>query len=239
MYFACRTNFASGDSTPGIRVRNKDDVSPLCKLEEVAYTRLTKAKLVQSKKENVVSCRTGGRDIVLVKATVAKKKASEVKPDTSRKKVSEIDAHRVISSGGLKEAIHQQGFEIKHANKARKKSVLASANIKQPKLSAKESLAMKVNLNMTGNQQKKFRKSLRSIGVALDSEREEKSLREEVMCANISIDYVRDYTADTELYVPVGIVGKGDMNGYISNVINMLDEEKMLTWHGQIPDDEI
>ena len=87
--------------------------------------------------------------------------------------------------------------------------------MKQPKLSAVQALALKVELGLTGNKHKKCRKVLRSLNVDLPTEKAEKDLRDELLQGNISIQYVKDHTAKGYKEIPVGFVSSEDLTGYV------------------------
>ena len=95
-------------------------------------------------------------------------------------------------------------------------------------------------MGLNWNKYRKQQRYIRSIAVQMDSDRAGRHFQEDALCGQITVEDVPLHHGDSRESIPTPVVYVKVLPNFVSNLLNLCEEENLLTWHHTaIPDDEI
>ena len=145
-----------------------------------------------------------------------------------------------VSGNSADDSIKQQSSELKGSSKTMKEKLLQAAGMERPAISNKQSSAWRTKLGLSWNKYPKHRKFLKSIRVIVPSEHRERVFQDSVVCGGVETVNKSMESQDKAERVPAGYVGREDLTGFVSALLDQYEEVKQLSGHdGAIPQNEI
>ncbi|GFR85064.1 amine oxidase [Elysia marginata] len=214
-----------------------DIATPLTETEERQHTNFITRKLAQSK-TNIITCKTGGQPISVMKITSNRKSTAKASASTKRKRSQEIETAREMVAGTSKQALHtQQTDELNRLSKPVRREVFKDTGLEcTVHIDEQKSLAMKVNVGLTYSQQRGMRHVLKGCGVTIANERAERKAASELIGNDVTVTEML-FTTDEDV-VEKPMVRLTNISEKLTKLLE--SQRESLTWHdGAIPENEV
>ena len=241
-----KTDMGTSPHAKHLDVRQpKEIVAPLTKDEQACQTALNRESLKASK-DSSIYCKTGGQPLIFVHVPRPRKSTTEASERTIRRRTAKLCHTRSQVSGGTEaDKQAQMAHELKRQARRKKLSqILEKAGHTQSVAVTKIlGLALKTHLGLSWSKYRDLKRIMRSIGVKHESEQKERLLRAEAVIGQIkveehSVNFRNPTTGDDECRTePVGYID--DLTDFVPKLIDQYKKANQLTWHKNIPDDEI
>ncbi|XP_070178247.1 uncharacterized protein [Littorina saxatilis] len=224
------------------KLRPAHDLSyPLSREEEEYHTQLTRMKLNGAGDNTTLRCKTKGQPLVFKKIIVPRKCSSTAASPLRKKRSKQIEKYRLDVSGKTTEdSLIQHSSELRKSSKAVREKLLRASGFKRPVMSAKDGSVLRTMLGLSWNKYRRQKRYLRTKGVQMASEKQERVFQNETQCGDIHIKRKRLFTEDrARASIPVGYIGSDDLPEFVTNLLDQYEQEGLLTQNEQIPEDEI
>ncbi|GFO15139.1 nrag8 protein [Plakobranchus ocellatus] len=212
--------------------------TPLTDLEERQHTNLIKRKLAHSNK-NIISCKTGGQPLSLIKITNKRKSSKDATSSTKRKRSQQIKTVREAVAGTSKQTIQTQHVhELQRLQNPVRRKIFKEAGLESTvHIDKHKSLAMKVSVGLTYSQQREIRRVLKESGVTMAHEGAERKVMNELVGDDVTVTEMLFSSADDDL-VEKPMVRFTNIGEKLTKLLE--SQRENLTWHdGAIPENEV
>ena len=221
-------------------IKNPSSKTPTKKEKQAAA--ILMKRIEARSKQGFIELPTGGKTITYVRVVKHQKPSCLASSPTKKKRSQKLNEIRKRVGGDSIEDVQAQ-FEsdFKRQPLSVKSHVLAKSKIKVV-VDSKLALAMKENMGLTWDQEKKRRRFWKTIGVYIPSEHKERKIYREIVKGQFRIDGI-----ETQYESMAGPSKQVKSVAFVRNlksfVFQLLDQHQangMLSWHdGGIPEDQI
>ena len=215
-----------------------DIQTPLTDVEEKQNTNFMKRKFAQSK-SNIVTCKTGGQPISVMKVTNHRKSSAEISASTKRKRCQDIEKARETMAGPSKQAtLEQQSHELNRLPNPVRREVFKTAGLEGTvHIDENHALALKVAVGLTCSQQRELKRVFKENGVTFAHEGAERKVAKDLIGNDVKVTEMLFSSTDDDL-VEKPMVMLTDISEKITELLE--SQKDKLTWHdGAIPENEV
>ena len=211
-----------------------DIQTPLTDMEEKQNTNFMKRKFAQSK-SNIVTCKTRGQPIAVMKVTNHRKSFADISASTQRKRCQDIEKARETMAGPSKEATQeQQSHELNRLPNPVRREVFKAAGLVS--IDENHALALKVAVGLTHLQQREMKRVFKENEVTFAHEGAEQKVAKDLIGNDVKVTEMLFSSTDNDL-VEKPMVMLTDISEKITELLE--SQRDKLTWHdGAIPENE-
>ena len=147
-----------------------------------------KRKFAQSK-SSIVTCKTGGQPIAVMKVTNHRKSTAKISASTTRKRCQDIEKARETMARPSKEAtLKQQSHELNRLPNPVCREVFKAAGLEGTvHIDENHALALKVVVGLTCSQQREMKRVLKENGVTFNHEGAERKVAKDLIGNDVKV----------------------------------------------------